>query len=192
MRVFCSICLFFLITVFAIAQEQDYLYRGSIPEDLLRPGLGESPRYPLDTVIGELGRGEASAAAFSFANYVAAGLLSGRVEHPALVSVNLSVRNSYISAIERIAPRSFRLGGGREAVDGAVSFLIRFIGSEYGITGEMYIRYVTRQVQMNDENVSQAGSWVFEELLLEEAKSRDDEQQSALHRLDYLSYEKFF
>jgi len=179
MRVFCCICLFFMVCFAANGQT-----RGTIPEELLRPGRGESSRYPADTVIGELGQGRAPAAAYSFANSIAAGLFSGQAGNPALASINPSLRERYLLTLGSISPRSYRLGGGREEADGAVSFLIRFIGREYGITGEIYLR-----------SAAQTGNWVFDELLLEEAKSREvEEQESAQlrHRLDLLPYERFF
>jgi hypothetical protein len=193
MRIFGIVWLVFFISASAVSQEQEgRVFRGSIPEELLRPARGEAPRYPADTVIGELGQGNASSAAFFFANSAAVGLLSGRMDHPALSSINSSLRESYLSALGIISPVSFRIGGGREEADGAVSFLIRFIGRDQGITGELYIRYVTRRIQREDGEVTTVGSWIFDELLLEEAKDRDVERQEASERLDYYPYERFF
>jgi len=156
--------------------------RGSIPEILLRPSWGETSRYPVDIVIGELGQGRAPSAAYLYANSVAAGLLSGQKNHPALVSVNPALRENLLNSLGRIAPRTFRLGGGRREPDGAVSFLVRFIGRDYGITGELYIK----------EDAPETGSWIFDELLLEEAKRLDDAVQETVDRLDILPYERFF
>ena len=187
MRLVSCICLFFIVC-FAVQGQT----RGTIPEELLRPGRGESSRYPADTVIGELGQGRATAAAYLYANSVAAGLLSGQMGNSALASINPSLREKYLFALESISPRSYRLGGGREEADGAVSFMIRFIGREYGITGEMYLRNAR---QTGGAETSQSGNWVFDELLLEEAKSREVEEQEAAqlrHRMDLLPYERFF
>jgi len=192
MRTISFICLSLLITAFAVSQEQGSVFRGSIPETLLRPARGESPRYPIDTVIGALGQGEASASAYFYANSVAAGLLSGEMGHPALSSVNSAVRESYLSALEVITPEKFRIGGGRPEADGAVSFLIRFIGREQAITGEIYIRYVTRQIQGEGEEVTTVGSWTLEDLLFDEARDRDTEQKESSYRLDLFPYERFF
>ena len=192
-KLFFHICLFLVISVY-ISYGQD---RGSIPEELLRPGWGESPRYPADLVIGDLGQGKASAAAFSYANEVASALLSRQRGNPSLASVNPDLLDSYFSKIGKAAPSAFRLGGGREEADGAVSFLIRYIGREYGITGELYIRFVTKQVEDEDGEITQTGNWIFDDLLLEEAKKREDEYEEAMtraekHRLNYLPYERFF
>ena len=171
--------------------------RGSIPEELLRPGWGEAPRYPADIVIGDLGQGRASSAAYSYANSVASAILSRQRGHSSLSAVNPDLLDSYFYALRDVAPVTFRLGGGREEADGAISFLIRYIGRDYGITGELYIRYITRQSQGEDGEVTQTGNWIFDDLLLEEAKSREQEQQESTQRvnkrrLDYLPYERFF
>jgi hypothetical protein len=218
MRIFALICLSFAITAFAAAQEQGIVpSRGSIPEELLRPKRGEALRYPIDTVIGELGQGRASAEAYSFARSIAAGLLSGEMGNSALAGINSVVREGYLSALEIIRPASYRLGGGREEPDGAVSFMIRYIGREQGITGELYVRYVTRQTEKvikveddkaekdsedGDEEGEEAeevkveiitsGSWMFDDLILEEAQSREAEQSENLQRFDFSPYERFF
>ena len=181
-----AFCLFFIIpAVFSLGQE---LSRGSIPEEVLRPAHGEAPRYPVDIIIGELGRGRASAAAYDFASLAASALLNRRVQHSALASVNSAARDGYFSALEKISPQSFRIGGGREEADGSFSFLIRFIGREQGITGEMYIRYTTGHIEEGGET----GSWILEELFLEEARSRETENEEAAGRNDFNSYERFF
>jgi hypothetical protein len=188
-----ALILLLFIPMFAFSQEQaNSLSRGSIPEELLRPKRGEAPRYPIDTVIGELGQGTASDSAFSFANYISSAFLSGNTENTALASVNSVVRESLLSALEIISPVNFRIGGGREEADGAISFLIRFIGKEQGITGELYVRYVTKQSQEVDGEVKTTGNWVFEDLLLEEAKSREEEQRESLQRFSFSPYERFF
>jgi len=175
-------CLFFIVSSFAAAQPA----KGSIPADLLRPSRGESARYPFDTVIGELGQGKAPAAAYSFANSVSQGFFSGLPAHPSLVSVNPETRDKCLRALSHISPRNYRIGGGREEPDGAVSFLVRFIGRDYAITGELYVKYVTRRIE---GETSQSGSWVFDDLILEEAKSRENE---ASNLVNYLPYERFF
>jgi len=174
------------------AREEPQRSRGSIPEALMRPARTETPRLPIDTVIGALGRGNASEEAFSFAKAVCDGLLSADMRHYALSSINSALRETYISALEIITPLSFRIGGGREEIDGAFSFLVRFIGRDQGITGELYIRLVTRRVQVNDEEYSTQRNWVFEELLLEEAKDREVEHRESIYRYDFNPYERFF
>jgi hypothetical protein len=179
--------------MFAFSQEQaDRLSRGSIPEELLRPKRGEASRYPIDIVIGELGKGSATDSAFSFANYISAGFLSGNTNNSALAGINSALRESLLSSLDVISPLSYRLGGGREEADGAFSFLVRFIGKDKGITGELYIRYITRKTEGEDGEEKISGNWIFEELLLEEAKDRETEQKESIYRNDFYPYERFY
>ena len=188
-----ALTLFLSIPIVAFSQEQmERASRGSIPEELLRPKRGEAPRYPIDVVIGEMGKGNASDAAFSFANYISAAFLSGNMDNPALASIGSSLRQNLLSSLDVISPLSYRIGGGREEADGAVSFLIRFIGKEQGITGELYIRYFTRQTEGTDGEIKTTGRWIFEELLLEEARDRDVEQKESMYRADFYPYERFY
>jgi len=199
MRLLTYACLFFLITGTAAAQSSNR-YRGSIPEVLLRPGRGESSRYPIDTVIGQLGQGSASEAAFSYANWIAGGLLTGRMNHPALEAINPVIRESYLSALGVVEPRFYRIGGGREEPDGSTSFLVRFVGREQAITAEMYVRHILAgsEGESSDESsgevsgISSPGSWMLEDLLMDEAKSRIQEERSSEHRVDSVPYERFF
>ena len=189
--VFISVFTAFSNPVNAVSQEQaaqNNVSRGSIPEALLRPGRGEAPRYPIDTVIGELGRGTATEAAFNFASMICEGLLSGDKNNANLVTINSGLRDNYLATIEIIGPLSYRIGGGREEADGAVSFLVRFIGREHGIAGELYVSYRTR---VNQEGRS-TGSWIFEDLLLDEAKEREVEQSESIFRYDFNPYERFY
>jgi len=174
-RILCF-CLIIFIPALAVSQT---VYRGSIPEELLRPKKGESPYYPIDLVIGELGRGSADAQAYEFAGSVGNGFLSGLTGNPALSSVNSAVRENHIAALNIISPEIFRIGGGRQEADGAVSFLVRFIGKEQAITGELYIRY-------------SSDAWVFEDLLLDEATGREIENVEIMNRNDYNPYERFY
>jgi len=189
MRVF--IAAFLLLSVFAVSQGYGQS-RGSIPEELLRPKKGEAPRYPVDIVIGSLGRGSASVAAYSYANSVVTGFMSGLTGHPSLASINPVVRESSLAALTAVDPVSFRIGSGRMEADGAVSYLVRFIGKERAITGELYIRYVSGRGEAADGEETAAGSWAFDELLLEEPRDREMEFREALNRIDFYPYERFY
>lgn len=120
--------------------EEEPMQPQTIPPELWRPSRGESPRFPIDTVIGELGRGEASEEAYFFANGVAEALMAERSSDPSLSGMSQVELDGFFEAIREVGPESFRLGSGRLEPDGAVSFLLRFIGREKGITGELYIR----------------------------------------------------
>ncbi|MCL2878726.1 MAG: hypothetical protein FWF29_00640 [Treponema sp.] len=117
--------------------------RGTIPDELLRPRLDEAPRYAIDVVIGSLGQGDAPEDAYNFASAVAADLVKGDAKADSLKAMNNVLLESYLSVLQEIGPRNFRLGGGKIDNDGSVSFLVRFIGRELAITGELYVRLET-------------------------------------------------
>jgi hypothetical protein len=169
-------------------------------------------------VIGPLGQGEAPDEAFAFARHTAAALASGRANDSSLSAVNPVLLEGYLSALGAVEPRSYRLGGGREEADGAVSFLIRFIGRELSITGELFIRYgekppepqpgaegletaetteadaaeTTEAAAAMAEAVPAAKVWRLEELILEESRSRESENEENRRRFDFSPYERFF
>jgi hypothetical protein len=228
--------LFFLLAGSVFSQDKgadEFFQRGSIPEELLRPRKNEAPRYPIDTVIGPIGQGKASAEAYGFARKVAAALLEGDMNAPVLSSVNKVFLEGCMSELNVVNPRFFRLGSGREEPDGAVSFLIRFAGREQGITGELFIRFEERvtnppppsppaesepvtadEAEAADvENSGDAESetaetaqvpepppyvpiierkWVFEDVILEAPRSREEEIIESRQRYDFSPYERFF
>ena len=164
--------------------------RGSIPEALVRPHRGEGVRYPIDTVIGPLGQGEAPREGYLFARQVAAALSAGNRGAASLAAMNQAALEQHLSALGAISPRTYRLGSGREEADGAVSFLVRFVGRAQGISGELYIRLVYRPAS---ETGAPAGRvWTFEDLILDEARSRESEDTENKHRFDFSPYERFF
>ncbi|MDR1319751.1 MAG: hypothetical protein LBJ90_09005 [Treponema sp.] len=197
------------------AEDSADFSRGSIPEELLRPRRGEAPRYPVDTVIGALGQGEAPAEAYLFAREVLAALTAGNKDAPGLSAMNSVSLEGFLSLLETISPRSYRIGSGRGEPDGAVSFLVRFIGREQGIAGELFVRQEDpppdrpAAAEAGTEAAASAGAertaaanggadtrppggWIFEDLILEEARNREDENKDAGQRFDFSPYERFF
>ena len=183
--------------------------------------MDESPRYPIDTVIGALGRGQSSKEAYEAARATAAALVAGNMNASILSAVNRVFLESSMNMLNVIHPQYFRLGNGREEPDGSVSFLVRFIGREEGITGEIFIRFEERQrpavreaqpaaSEANTETeaapesakentnepviipVETVKAWFFEDLILEEARSREVENAEDRHRFDFSPYERFF
>jgi len=190
---FLALGLLLISPALAVSQTQEErVSRGSIPEELLRPNRSETPRYPIDMVIGELGQGSVSSGVFNYADGICAGFLSGNSEYRSLASINSSVKENLFSALQAVSPVSYRIGGGREEADGAYSFLVRFIGREQGITGELYIRNVTRHIEKEDGEVTSTSALVFEELLLEEPRTREAELQESIYRYDFFPYERVF
>ncbi|MDR2576033.1 MAG: hypothetical protein LBC52_06275 [Treponema sp.] len=210
------VLLFILSISTAFPQTDELLQRGSIPQELLRPRREEAPRYPVDTVIGPIGQGKAPAEAYGFARRVAAALLAGNMNAPVLSSVNKVFLEGFMSALNAVNPRYFRLGSGREEPDGSVSFLVRFAGREQGITGELFLRFEERMTNpppppvnspvTEDEDGTAAETeqappahvpiiekrWIFENLILESPRSREEEIIENRQRYDFSPYERFF
>jgi hypothetical protein len=152
-------------------------WNGSIPEDLRRPRRGESPRYPQDLVIGDLGAGEAPEGAYLFGRQFLAALIAENRSSPALAGSGSQGLNGFFEALRSIGAQKYRIGGGREEEDGCVSFLVRFLGRERGITGELYLR-------------QEDGQWLLDDLVLEEAADMVREKDP--YRYDFSPYERFY
>jgi len=244
--------LFIFSTGIAFSQTDELLQRSSIPEELVRPRKEESPRYPIDTVIGPIGQGKASAEAYGLARRIAAALLASNMNAPVFSSINKVFLESCMDALNVVNPRYFRLGSGREEPDGSVSFLVRFAGREQGITGELFIRFEERVTNPppppppvskpvtapqpspqgvepevrgsplagEDETGTEGPAeeveaveeieeaeeepapppyvpiiekiWVFEDLILESPRTREEEIIENRQRYDFSPYERFF
>jgi hypothetical protein len=223
----------FLLGTTGIFPQDNLAQRGSIPEELLRPRKSEAPRYPIDTVIGELGQGKAPKEAYDIARNAAAALLSGNMNASVFSPVNKVDLESWMAILNAVNPQIFRLGGGREEPDGSVSFLVRFAGREQGITGELFVRAEERRqpaprvitppplveeteieseaeidpaavpieenqakeqavVAMPAVETPVAQRWLFEDLILEEARNREEENREDRHRFDFSPYQRFF
>jgi hypothetical protein len=232
MRLTVFTALLMLGAVYVFSQSET-IQRGSIPEELLRPRREEAPRYPIDTVIGELGQGKASEAAYNAAKNSAAALLAGTIDTPVFASANKEFLEDCVAKLSDVSPRSYRLGGGREEPDGSYAFLVRFVGREQGITGELFVRFeeprpqpkpqvkppapeanlepadgdnfleinsdeevaieeIPEPVQTPPINVPVQKIWFFEDLILEDPRSREAENQDSRHRFDFPPYERFF
>jgi hypothetical protein len=151
--------------------------RSTLPDVLKRPQRGEAPRYPRDTVIGELGRGEAGEEAYAFARNLLRDILRGGRDSPRLEGFNQEALEELLSLLERIGAEKFRIGGGREEPDGSTSFLVRFLGPEQGAAGELYLR-------------TEEDRWRLDDLILEEP--RDISESLQPQQFDFPPYERFF
>jgi hypothetical protein len=136
-------------------------------------------------IIGSLARGNVSAAAYTCAREVMNVLIRVNREAPVLSAVNSEDLEKLFSDLGKIGPRKFRLGEGREEADGAVSFLVRFIGRERGIAGELYVRSMAVEGEGQGEAV-----WRLDDLILEEARGLDEVIEGP--SFDFPPYERFF
>jgi hypothetical protein len=101
-------------------------WEGTVPEQIRRPQRGgESPYYPRDVVIGELGRGGASVEAYRFAGEVLSAFLhvSGSGDDAALAGIGPLLLEETRKSLKAISPVKFGIGGGREEDGGVSSFL---------------------------------------------------------------------
>jgi len=169
----------FLLTLCLIAQNLVSQDAATAPDSLRMPERGEAPRYPKDLVIGELGQGEASEEAYLFAKNILTAITAGRRDAPVLVNSGFSFTESIFDNIRSIRPRDSRLGGGRNEPDGCVSFLIRIIGQQESITGELFIR-----------QAETSGRWLLDDLILEGKRTLSDIRDS--YRYDFSPYERFY
>jgi hypothetical protein len=156
--------------------EEDGGKRETVPEGVRRPQHGEALRYPQDTVIGPLGRGEAPEGAYRFARDFLNRLLSQNPDSPAFKALEENLRSYLIDALEPVAPRRVRIGGGREEPGGA-SFLVRFLGPEQWAAGELYLHL-------------QGDQWRVDDLVLEEPRQVSDSGET--YRFDFSPYERFY
>jgi hypothetical protein len=117
------------------SQEGDSI---SIPDAIRRPSRSDAPRYPRDSVIGDLGRGGLSQEDLDYASSVLRALLQGREQSPLFSTLNEGAAEELVGKVQKIRANKFRIGGGKEIVDGAGSFLFRFIGRDSQIGGVMY------------------------------------------------------
>ena len=152
-----------------------------LPESLRRPVRGEAPRYPDDLVIGEMGQGDISGSAYLFARNILSALIDGRRDSPILVEAGFSSIDGLLRDVRSIGARSYRLGGGKTEIDGSVSFLVRFIGPEESISGELFIRTA---------GAAELEQWYMDDLLLEPKRTLSDIRSS--YRYNFSPYERFF
>jgi hypothetical protein len=196
------ICLLFLVPRHIGAQDLEPA-RDSVPRALRQPQRGEAPRYPRDLIIGSLERGDIPAEARRSALEIMSALSAGNRDAPSLASLGPAARGELFASLEEIRPRAYRVGEGREEADGSCSFLVRFLGREMGIAGELYLRFRPPQPAAA-EPIEPAGAgeseepvpapppegWVLDDLLLEEKRGLGEIVEERL--FDLPPYERLY
>jgi hypothetical protein len=172
-----GLCCFGAAMVMPVEDEEDVSRGATLPAALQRPQRGEAARYPRDTVIGELGRGEALDGAYRFARELLTALVMKNQEASALNALNPPLVEGLFKGLEPVNPQKYRIGGGRVEPDGSTSFLVRFVGREQWIAGELYLR-------------AEAETWGLDDFILEEV--RDLSAGGDAYRFDFSPYERFF
>ena len=161
----------------------------TIPEILRIPERSEAPRYPKDLVIGELGKGASPDKAYELARKLLAVLISGSKDTQIIMDSGSILTESLLEEISSIEPRAYRIGGGRIEADGSVSFLVRFLGYEESISGELYLRQAEDAESLEDSD-SREADWLLDDLILEEKRNIAEIKDS--YRYDFSPYERFY
>lgn len=174
-KIFLILNVLLVLSVSVFSQSQD----SSVPEQIRRPERGEFPRYPEDLVIGAIGQGNSPTEAYTYARNLLSALAALRTEANIVQNSLSAIGENALEEIKEIGPRSYRIGGGRIEKDGSVSFLMRFLGSEESITGELFLR-----------TDGEDGAWVLDDLILEEKRAYSETRES--YRFDFSPYERFF
>jgi hypothetical protein len=164
------------LPAFCFAQDQAS-FSGVVPEILKRPNRETEWAYPVDAAIGQLGKGEESDAANAYARAVLRDLIRGNTEADSLKDIDSGQLDEAIKKLGEIEPRKSRLGGGRDEIDGSVSFLFRFIGRENGLSGELYIR-------------AEDGNWKTEDIIVGDVQKLN--REGGDFTTVYTPYERFY
>jgi hypothetical protein len=168
----------FLFPIPSFAQDGgESSFSGVVPEILIRPFRFTEWAYPVDAVIGQLGAGEVSAGANTYARGVLRELMRQNKTADVLKTLSPGVLDEAMSKLAEVTPRKVRMGGGREETDGSLSFLFRFMGSENELSGELYIR-------------ADGDSWKPEDIIFEEPKKLSS--GSDAFTFTYTPYERFY
>lgn len=189
---FLFLCFILFLTQLAAQEAPDTgnTERQTIPEILRQPQKGEAARYPSDMIIGSLDRGDVPDAAYACAREVMNALVAREKDAPVLSAMNGAEIEKVLSDLGKISPRKFRLGNGREEADHAVSFLVRFIGRERGIAGELYVRAEAPPAEEPAVQSRREEVWQLDDLVLEEERRLDEVIEGP--SFDFPPYERFF
>jgi hypothetical protein len=112
-------------------------------------------------------------------------LVAGNRNTALFSRLGTSNRNELFAAVAAVEPRKYRIGEGREEADGSYSFLVRFLGRDRGIAGELYLRFEPAQ-----EGAAGSGVWLLDDLLLEEERPLGELVDESVY--DLPPYERMF
>ncbi|MDR2049534.1 MAG: hypothetical protein LBP69_08780 [Treponema sp.] len=166
----------------------------TLPAEIHRPQYGEVPRFPEDYWIGELGRGGAGEEAYQFARRFIEDLAGGNSEQ-----TPKHIKDSFES-LEGFEIRNVRIGGGRVEADGSVSFLVRFLGREEAVTGELFLRQREQNPEDKEQNPEdgeqdsedgETSVWYPDDLILDQRRPLGENLYGP-GNVDLTPYERFF
>jgi hypothetical protein len=103
--------------------------------------------------------------------------MAGQMGNSIRVSMNSRLVENFLFTLDTINPLKYHLGSGRTEPDGTVSFLVRFLGREQWIAGELYLRL-------------EGDGWCLDDLVLEEGRNLEDGKNA--YPYNFTPYERFF
>jgi hypothetical protein len=152
----------------------------TIPPALIQPERGATPVYAVDTVIGDLGAGDAPEPAYTTALQAVNALFYQRKKAESLASLNAAKLKALINKIADLKPKRFRVGSAKVEPDGSVSFLFHLIGGTDDAVGEVYV-------------VQREKTWTVDDLLIEQKSDWDkDNQKTDNGDYSYPAYARFY
>lgn len=150
-----------------------------VHSDLAVPGGGESPRFPRDYAIGQLGAGSDWKAAYLRAKEALSNAAAGKPVADLFAASSASQAAAFSA---RLAPfgqsAAVRAGSPAPAGEGGVSFLFRVLGASGAASGEIHLL------------PGPAGTWLIESATLD-PDDRSNDAPSGENGFDPLLYKRF-
>lgn len=122
----------------SLPQEASETGQKNVSVNLVIPSGNEGPHYPIDFMIGPLGKNGFSDEAYEFARSVVSHCVQRDMEW--LLSQGLSQKE--VQTVHSLLPTgqvTYRIGGGERQKGGGYSFLFRLIGEGSFYTGTAYV-----------------------------------------------------
>lgn len=143
--------------------------------DLSIPTGSESPRLPRDYLIGQLGAEDGKAAPYREAAAILEELASGKTAGRRFTKNGEAGLSEIVERLSSLgSAASVRIGSPVPEGDGGVSYLIRFVGKDASLSGELRLE------------PSENGSWLVDFIALD-----FDEAAVGASGFDPLSYKRF-
>lgn len=144
--------------------------------DPFLPTGSEAIRLPQDFVIGKIGDEGVEPNAYRFAvDFLSSVAKSAEVTR-FYTDQSRQEAKSIAPLLAPILPASVRVGGGTAEGESGVSFLVRFVGKERSVSGELHL-------------VQSSSVWLVDELILDEPVS--DYGSDGAARFDPFTYTRF-
>jgi hypothetical protein len=158
-----------------IATDDRPVKRASSTDPFLPTG-SEAVRLPQDFVIGKIGDEGVGANAYHFAFDFLSSLARSEEVKRFYTDRGRQEAESIAPILAPLLPASVRVGSGSAEGEGGVSFLIRFVGKERSVTGELHL-------------IRSSSAWLVDELILDEPVS--DYGADGTARFDPFTYTRF-